>query len=443
MKRTSLLRLSGNYNGSAVIFVAVTMLLLLAFAALAVDVGHLYVVRGELQNAADSGALAGAQVLYDDPTTDTDIPGAQVYGGADALARTFVIQNYSENTPVLVESSERGHWRFGTPGVFTPNPSLVAYDLWGKTTEQLNEDTDFINAVRVITRRKRDINNELPADFFGRILGDERAEVKAVAVAYIGFAGTLLPEEADQPIAICRESILDTEGAYTCGVGRMINSGSSTDTHQSGGWTNFTQPCATANPPSVRPYICSSGNDHPLAYGAGTGTVGGQQQNLADDIRACWQAVPGIDSNEDGWPDQRWTLTLPVIRCPDNNVGPCSELAGAVTVRVIWITRTDKNQMNEIPRLMEDWPAGANPSVPIDAGGLCAGTTWAAKQVCWNSFVRHFNLRIVDQVNGNTIPASYEDKALYFVPDCTLHEPVGTTGGENFGILAKIPVLVK
>ena len=64
MKRDSLIRLFGKHDGSAVIFVAVTLLLLLAFAALAIDMGHMYVVRTELQNAADAGALAGAQVLY-------------------------------------------------------------------------------------------------------------------------------------------------------------------------------------------------------------------------------------------------------------------------------------------------------------------------------------------------------------------------------------------
>ena len=34
--------------------------------ALAIDVNHLYVVKNELQNAADSGALAGAVALYAD-----------------------------------------------------------------------------------------------------------------------------------------------------------------------------------------------------------------------------------------------------------------------------------------------------------------------------------------------------------------------------------------
>ena len=436
MKRTSLLRLFGNYDGSTVIFVAVTMLLLLAFAALAVDVGHLYVVRGELQNAADSGALAGAQVLYDDPTTDTDIPGAQVYGGADALARTFVIQNSSENTPVLVESSERGHWRFGTPGVFTPNNSLLPYDLWNRTTAQLNEDTNFINAVRVITRRKRDINNELPADFFGRILGDQRAEVMAVAVGYIGFAGTLGPHAVDQPIAICRQAITVND-VYSCGVGRMLNSGQNAG-HQTAGWTNFAQPCSTASASDLSPLICATGNPVALNMSQTVGTTNGTQTGPSyDGIRDCWQSTPGLDPNGDTWPEQPWSITLAVIDCgSDVTVGNCSTLVGAVELNVLWITRNDKNQMNEVPRKMADWPPLTGPGSELRGPtGLCAGTGLQ----CWDSFVAHFHLQ--DVLNGS--PAIYEDKTIYFLPDCTPHEPTGATGGENFGILAKIPVLVK
>jgi Flp pilus assembly protein TadG len=36
----------------------------------------------------------------------------------------------------------------------------------------------------------------------------------------------------------------------------------------------------------------------------------------------------------------------------------------------------------------------------------------------------------------------WKQKTIYFLPDCTPHEPIGRTGGENFGILAQIPVLV-
>jgi hypothetical protein len=32
---------------------------------------------------------------------------------------------------------------------------------------------------------------------------------------------------------------------------------------------------------------------------------------------------------------------------------------------------------------------------------------------------------------------------LYFLPDCELHEPTGVSGGENFGVIAKVPRLVQ
>ncbi len=53
------LRFDTNQRGVTVVLVAVLMVVFLGLAALAVDISHLYVVRNELQNAADAGALAG------------------------------------------------------------------------------------------------------------------------------------------------------------------------------------------------------------------------------------------------------------------------------------------------------------------------------------------------------------------------------------------------
>ncbi len=50
-------------KGAVVVMVAVTLVVLLGCAALAVDIGYLYVARAELQRTADAAALAGAQAL--------------------------------------------------------------------------------------------------------------------------------------------------------------------------------------------------------------------------------------------------------------------------------------------------------------------------------------------------------------------------------------------
>ena len=45
-------------RGSVAIIVALSLLMLLGFGALAVDLGYVMLVKNELQNAADAGALA-------------------------------------------------------------------------------------------------------------------------------------------------------------------------------------------------------------------------------------------------------------------------------------------------------------------------------------------------------------------------------------------------
>ena len=56
----------------------------------------------------------------------------------------------------------------------------------------------------------------------------------------------------------------------------------------------------------------------------------------------------------------------------------------------------------------------------------------------WNSFANYFNLKNVD---GSLAP--YQKMSIYFQPDCSVHELTGHTGGEDYGVLSKYPVLVK
>ena len=55
-----------NDSGSVLVFVAVTIFALAAMAILAVDISKLLVTRAQLQNAADAGALAGAELFVTD-----------------------------------------------------------------------------------------------------------------------------------------------------------------------------------------------------------------------------------------------------------------------------------------------------------------------------------------------------------------------------------------
>jgi hypothetical protein len=406
-----------NEIGATAVFVAVVLAVLVMFVALAIDVNHLYGVRNELHNAADGGALAGASVLF-----DTD--GSLNINAAITEANRVAALNRTGNQFVSEITPEAGHWSF-TTRQFTPaDPGASQFDWQEHSFSVLDLEPGFINAVRVRADR-----SDTPS-FFARILGYNQFFVSNDAVAYIGFAGTLYKSEIDQPIAICKESITDGNGAYSCNMGRMLNSGGNSATSNTGGWTNFTQPCETASASDMRALVCTSGNAEDIQFGKGIGSVGGVQDNIFADLHDCWAGATGKSAP--------WSLILPVVECPGNNVSNCAKLVGAVTVDVLWIIEKNDPHYDDVPTAMT-----AN-----DTSWECSDPDGGFQ--CWKQFVDTFDLRNVDSPPTSERPwpdeeyeEMYQNKNIFFLPNCDVHEPRGNSGGENFGILARIPKLVE
>jgi hypothetical protein len=385
--------------------------------AMAFDVARIAVAKNELQNAADAGALAAARFLYNDS-------GTSVNTGANQIGYDAATANESQNLPVEVnwsgdnsEDVQRGHWSFGMGALsrgFTPNASTAPVSLWNVSAEDLDANPNLINAVRVTARRE----TTPILSYFARIFNIDSWTLNTSAVAYIGYAGQLMPEEVDQPIAICQDSLL-IDGEYSCSIGRMINSGQDTQTNETGGWTSFNQDDACTggtNSQEVKSLICAGGNPDGIQLGVPMATNGGDIQAAFSTLHDCW-------TNQTGQ-IQVWNLTLPVVTCQSNNVGTCETVVGAVNLNVVWITGAGEDPgFNAAPTQMGGW------SAPL--GSESDG------QARWADFVAHFNLQ-----NADGTPAPYAKKSIYFLPDCTVHEPAGGTGGQNYGILAKIPVLV-
>lgn len=411
-----------NQCGATIVFVALTLTVLIMFSALAVDVSHLYAVRNELQDSADAGALAGAAVLFkqsDGSLEDRTVilqEGARV-AGANKTGNQFVDVN--------TDDVEIGHWSF-TQKQFTPSDATTQTPTWQERPfADLDIDPAFINAVRVTAKRP-----DTPS-FLARIFSINEFQVGADAVAVRGFAGTLHPGEIDRPIAICKDSILKND-AYSCNMGRMLNSGGNADTAMTAMWTNYTQdPCSTASNSDMQDLtkICSASNSTSVTFGEGIGTQNGVQDNVFGFVTDCWLAA--ADSNGDGIPDKLWQLLLPVIECGVDNT--CAPLVGAVVVNVVWIIHQNDPNMELVPLTMEDWSCSIAPA------------TEAERFSCWKEFVDNFKLQNVTgpPVSDADYKEMYQKKNIFFLPDCTPHEPTGETGGENFGILARIPKLVE
>lgn len=81
-----------NESGQAMVFVALFLVVLMGFAALAVDVGAMTVQRSKLQNAADAAALAGALVAGNN-NDDDDVKDE---------AENYAVANFKENDTTTI-----------------------------------------------------------------------------------------------------------------------------------------------------------------------------------------------------------------------------------------------------------------------------------------------------------------------------------------------------
>lgn len=116
-------------RGAVAVVVAIWMVVLMAFASLAIDLGGAYSDRQQLQNGADAAALAIARSCQKGPCVNT----ADKYVKAnklDGVATGRVVG--SMTSPVTVEASAtRQNWFASVIGFPTTDVSARASAVWG------------------------------------------------------------------------------------------------------------------------------------------------------------------------------------------------------------------------------------------------------------------------------------------------------------------------
>lgn len=441
-----------NQNGASMILWTVALIPMLGLAALAVDVNNMFLASSELQNAADAGALEGARNLYN--SNGTIIQKSIAESSAKAAANS----NTSVGTAAEIFEVAIGHWHFDPSGsgTFTPyigeNP--VPIKIFGKVFDSStgcnnlnNACSGEINAVKVTTERK----NTLIDSFFGIFLGKKNYAAKASAVAYVGYAGSLSPNIADTPIAICKESIeIKNDGSLQCRVATLYNTPT-----QTAGWTSFLQDdddynsCpGNAKKKDLNLTVCSNMNLKSIKFGYATSTKGGTDTDFFKNVYDCWKTKTSKE--------KPWEVILPVIECKDEtgkskNPGPCDKIVGAVKTNIMYIVDQNDKIKNDAPKIMKDkngitlWTAPP-PTTEAPQGSDKYG------EICWDSFVNKFGiLGIYNDAQGNPKLAlsdsnnslhGWQNHSVYLDPNCEAIKPSGTTDGRNFGVRSIIPVLV-
>jgi hypothetical protein len=108
-------------RGAVAVVVALCMVVLLGFAALAVDIGSFVSDRQQLQNGADAGALAIAQSCQRDPTKCSDSANNDI---ADKYAQANKLDGQATGTVVKIDRTA------GKVTVEARTPDLQPHQNW-------------------------------------------------------------------------------------------------------------------------------------------------------------------------------------------------------------------------------------------------------------------------------------------------------------------------
>jgi|HubBroStandDraft_5_1064220.scaffolds.fasta_scaffold41399_3 hypothetical protein len=155
------LRARRSQRGQTILLVAISMVSLLAMAALAIDVVTLYVARTEVQRAADAAALAGAKALADSGMTTLQPSDGSL---PDAITLAKSMATSAINAVVSASSPMNNAVAGSTPTLATGYPTF-------------NTALNYNPTVTVVLQQ-----TNLPT-FFARIWGASASTTSASATA--------------------------------------------------------------------------------------------------------------------------------------------------------------------------------------------------------------------------------------------------------------------
>ncbi len=172
-------------NGSIVILLAVAIVAIIGIAAFAIDLGYGLVVKSELQNVADTGALAGTRELalfYDDLSANcqpnsTCSWGTYPFQAADkariaAKVNTFSLLNKAGGVPITVRTNED-----------------IVYGKYDTVSAEIVPTNTGVMGIKVTARRDDNINGSV-ATRLARVIGTDSMSIHASSAATLSPIGT-------------------------------------------------------------------------------------------------------------------------------------------------------------------------------------------------------------------------------------------------------------
>lgn len=223
MKRELGLAERSRQSGATAVIVAICLVVLVGFAALAIDIGFLYSTRNELQNTADAGALAGAGYLGREYLR---LPYLQqrnktfTQAEVAAVVNEITLQNRAAGVNITIDPSDVivGNWD-GSQVIPNYDPNVEGGVI-------------SPDAVQVTARRDATTNAPITT-FFARVLGIHDMPVSAVAAAALTGPSEVAEGELKTPFGL-------SENVFPNNCRDLITF--SPTTSSCAGWHNFFDP---------------------------------------------------------------------------------------------------------------------------------------------------------------------------------------------------------
>jgi len=138
-------------RGAIIVLAAFLMIAMLGFVAFSVDLGWIVLVKTELQNAADSAALAAGTKMSDSRAN------------MESIAQNYAGRHTAGGQAVALTSTD------------------IEYGLWDSESQSFVPSTGAGNALRITARRNDSTGGNTL--FFAKVLGRDRFDVAASAIA--------------------------------------------------------------------------------------------------------------------------------------------------------------------------------------------------------------------------------------------------------------------
>jgi len=308
MSRTVVKRLRqplDNSRGATAVMVALSLTVLLAMAAAAIDVGHALVARNELQNAADAAALAGARTL-----------GVAYEGMTPAMMAAYTLTG-GDRAAIVSAAQAAAILNQAAAVNVTVNAADIGVGLWDSATRTFTATAAQPRAVSVVTHRDGSANGPI-STFLAGAVGLTSVNVSAVATAELTAIGSTPLGALDLPLAISELFF----SQYGCGDSIMLYPSNGTP-QSCTGFTTFTQ--SPSNDNAMRNIINGMING---TYEAPPTTAGQTQLHFTNGTLSnpTWTALVNLfNAKKDA--SGVWNALVPVYQ------GNACNPSGAITIK--------------------------------------------------------------------------------------------------------------